>query len=355
MSPKVSIQKIIEYLDRYIVGQSEAKLEVASAIMVHVLNTIKCRSDMSFKPKKTNLLLMGPSGCGKTYILEKAAQFVGLPLLIINCKSLTNTGYVGTSIEDYLSSFADELVSTEKRMLPYTIVVLDEFDKMCLAMTDTGWTDSLQYSLLKIIEGCEICTRRSRPMNTHTMLFLLAGSFEKMIKKRHEVKLNIGFSEDDREVENIGSLHSELINYGIVKELAGRIGAVAEIQQLSEEELTAILLHSENSIYSQYKDILKAVGYYWQLNDQEIKEVVGRALSHNIGARGLNCEVHNKAKHILKRVEVSLDDMEKGYISKSALNSDGFMLFYSQDPEKEMLVDDLHIDDDDPEDGYNGN
>ena len=78
-------------------------------------------------------------------------------------------------------------------------------------------------------------------------------------------------------------------------------------------------------------------------------------MSHNIGARGLNCEVHNEAKHILKRVEVSLDDMEKGYISKSALNSDGFMLFYSQDPEKEMLVDDLHIDDDDPEDGYNGN
>lgn len=291
-----SPKEIFAHLDRLAVGQNDAKKAVSNAVYMH---GVRYASYVSLGPiglKKPNLLLMGPTGCGKTYLLEKAAEFAGFPFLRINARALTNTGYVGTTIETFLTEFHEECGDTSK--FPFTIVFIDEIDKICPRGNDDRtetWQINLQYSLLKALEGYNFkidvgtgaLRRQGARIITDNMLFVLAGNFEGIRDSREKEKTPVGFAAKKKSKQKL-HFQQELTNYGVVKELVGRIGCVAEVKLLTEKQLHSILTSTTDNVYDQYKKLFKHFGIDWKLTSKELKSIAKRAHKLKLGARGLS-------------------------------------------------------------------
>jgi ATP-dependent Clp protease ATP-binding subunit ClpX len=124
-----SPKDIKDYLDEYVIGQEDAKEVISNALFLHLARSNYKIENPDTKFKKSNLLIMGPSGCGKTYIVERAAEFVKVPFFKLNAKSLSNTGFVGQSIQSFFEDFYEDCTNTA--MFNYCIVFIDEFDKIC--------------------------------------------------------------------------------------------------------------------------------------------------------------------------------------------------------------------------------
>lgn len=288
-----SAKEIYSYLDRKVSGQEEAKKALSIAAFLHQTRTL-CSFVNKRKPmKKTNILLMGPSGCGKTLLVEKLAEHMKIGVFTINAKSLTTTGFKGSSIEDHLSSFAE---TKGKTVLETGIIFIDEFDKICTDLkTNSGddWNTSLQHSLLKAIEGAEFnvlesMTKEKYTVNTSGIMFVLGGNFAKLRKNRKEVKKNgIGFVQKEEEKKDPkNTLHTELMKAGVTQEIAGRISVVAELKELTKDQMRQALF-VEDGIYEQYEELLSFLDADLEINDEQINQVVERCLINGTGARGL--------------------------------------------------------------------
>ncbi|MGX7590004.1 ATP-dependent Clp protease ATP-binding subunit ClpX [Candidatus Karelsulcia muelleri] len=311
----VTPKNIKYYLDKYIIGQEEAKQIVSVSIYNHYKRLILAANKIEVN--KANILLIGNTGTGKTLFAKSLASFLNLPLAIVDATSLTEAGYVGDDVENILTKLLQK-ANFDLNLAEKGIIFIDEIDKISKkSIQNTSITrdvsgEGVQQALLKILEGSyvNISTQFGRkhpenPMvsiNTKDILFISGGTFaglDEIVCNRLNVS-KIGFNKKrkDNKKELFDSLKSEdLINFGFIPEFLGRWPIICHLQNFTEKEYKEILLSTKNSILKQYKNLFKLDKIDFSITKKAIELIIKKAMKLNIGARGLHyiCEkIFNK-------------------------------------------------------------
>ena len=280
-------------LNTSVIGQHEAKRKVLAAFMMHILRTAQRARNpdvMEFPSHKTSVLLMGPTGVGKTLTIETLAKAVNMPFVKIDATQITPSGYVGKSIGEAIFSQIEALSKTfTAKQLKYTIVFIDEVDKLATGGSESSFYAKIQSTLLRIIEGTELDKLERKPLHTNHMMFIFAGNFEK-IRKLREVasdQKTIGFTEVNKTLPKDVDVTEELIKFGMLGELVGRMSVVTQLQDLTKEDYRKVLVESDVSPYRNYVDTLKTAGIDANLSESEITNIVERAIKKKTGLRSL--------------------------------------------------------------------
>ena len=298
------------YMDKHIIGQEEAKKVIAVAVYNHYKRISNPEAGIS----KSNILLVGPSGTGKTEIARTIAKFLDVPFAISDATTLTEAGYVGDDVENVLHKLivaADyDIEKAEKG-----IIYIDEIDK--IARTSEGRSitrdvsgEGVQQALLKIIEGTEVKVPynggRKIPngsfytINTNNILFICAGAFDGIEKMKDSEKKTIGFVNTEQKKKNTEKVTAkDVIKYGIIPELVGRLPVLIETQTLSRDDLKRILIEPENSLIEQYKKLLSIDGVGIEFSDDFFDHIIDEAVKNGTGARGLKSVLEEKMLDIM--------------------------------------------------------
>ena len=292
----ITPQELEQKIKETIKGQDEAIRKIVIALW----------TTLNFRElKKKNMLVIGPTGVGKTAIFEKIKEILNIPLVIFPVPGLSQAGYVGRSVDEILKQIYYETggnIDEAER----AIVILDEIDK--LASTDrTGVsTTAVQNELLKIIEGCDRYVETNNPLepsftiNTSDIIFIGTGAFQELFEK---AKPKIGYSNQPTDGNKKQKITSDrLIQYGMKRELVGRLPIIVELNKLGKEELKDIILHSDQSELTGTIKALKELGIEIENIDEVIDIIVEDALTKNIGARGLIFTINNIFQEIFYEV-----------------------------------------------------
>ena len=306
---KMVPMEIKSELDKHIIGQEDAKVSIAIAVYNHY-KRMNIESDV--KIAKSNALLLGPTGSGKTLIAQTVAKLLDVPFAIADCTSLTEAGYVGEDVENVLYKLlnaADGDVSKAEK----GIVFLDEIDKIACSRLGANLSkdpsgEGVQQALLKLIEGTVANVSssggRKNPndkfieINTENILFICGGAFqglESIINKRVQTKTtSIGFGANvEKEKEKtVGEAFKEvstedLIEFGLIPELIGRLPIVVSLDELTEDAMVEILTKPKNSLVNQYKEIFKYDGVDLDFTTESLRDIARETMKRKTGARGL--------------------------------------------------------------------
>lgn len=275
---------IVKHLNDYVISQDAAKKALAITVCNH-LHTISSKSKLEID--KNNILLMGSSGCGKTYLVKTLAKVLDLPFVTIDATEFSPTGYKGKDVNNILDIILDKC-NGSIYWAERTIVFVDELDKVVSAGTgDRGFDNGVQNALLKMIEGQEYTTPAG-VLSTSKMLFIFGGAFEYLYKARDQKAVSIGFTKDNSN-EEVSTLvvQQELIRFGLIKELVGRLGQVVELQDLDSEALKQILMKPKDSIIDQYNHLFKSQNIKDYVNTTDIDQIIDKATTLKCGARAL--------------------------------------------------------------------
>ena len=309
-------------LDRHVIGQDEAKKTLAVAVYNHY-KRIRHNDESASKVKidKSNIILLGGTGCGKTLLVKTIAEALDVPCYIQDCTKLTASGYVGSDVEDCLVGLlrASNYNISKAEM---GIVMLDEGDKIAKREAGPSITrdvsgECVQQSLLKIVEGDLVGVPpmggRKHPeqpllyVNTKNILFILSGAFvgiEDIIAKRiGKSGSRIGFctaeEKDNREgiLEEVSA--QDLRDFGLIPEFAGRFPIVTHVDPLDEKALERILIEPQNSLISQYCELLREDGIALAFSSKALRAIAREALSMGTGARGLRTILEKVMRDIM--------------------------------------------------------
>jgi len=313
---------IKQHLDKYVIGQNEAK-EVLSVAVYNHYKRLKSESgemptlgnDYDVELSKSNILILGPSGTGKTLLASTLAKVIGVPFVVADATSITQAGYVGDDVESLLVRLLDTAEGNVGRA-EWGIVYIDEIDKLARSSeSPTSVRDvsgeGVQQALLKLVEGSKVKVslkgRRKEggeetEVDTTNILFIVGGAFsgiEKMIKNRVRPKTGgIGFQvqidkkEDDGTVISAGIMMQEVKSedlryFGLIPEFIGRFPVVTALEALDEETLVKILTEPRNSLIRQYQKLFAFDNARLEFTDEAIKAIARKAMENETGARGL--------------------------------------------------------------------
>ena len=299
-------------LDNYVIGQDVAKRTLAVAVYNHykrLQHKEKSKKD-DVELAKSNILLIGPTGSGKTFLAQTLARMLDVPFVMADATTLTEAGYVGEDVENIVSKLLQSC-NYEVERAQRGIVYIDEIDKISRKSDNPSITrdvsgEGVQQALLKLIEGTMASIPpqggRKHPnqdflqIDTTNILFICGGAFaglEKVIENRTEAS-GIGFSATvkSKEVRSITEVFNEvepedLIKFGIIPELIGRMPVIATLAELSEDALMQILTEPKNALVKQYSKLLGMEGVDLEIRPSALKAIAQKALKRKTGARGL--------------------------------------------------------------------
>lgn len=307
-------KEVKEYLDKFIIGQEEAKKTLAIAICDHYHHIQREATKADRKAKhyqKQNILMLGPTGVGKTYIIKKIAELIGVPFVKADATKFTEAGYVGANVEDTIRDLVN-MANGNVELAQYGIVYIDEADKLAGSRRVAGRDISgrgVQNGFLKLLEETEVDTknpfdmlaqmnsaisgnRGPKTINTKNILFIFSGAFsglEDIIKKRlNTSQIGLGTSgASKKDVDFSLVTTKDLIDFGLEPELIGRLPVKTHCNNLTESDLYNILKYSEESIVYQYQDAFEAYGITIDFTDEALREIAREAFKEKTGARSL--------------------------------------------------------------------
>ena len=352
-------EEIKAFLDEYVIGQDEAKKVLSVAVYNHY-KRIMAGSDLGVDLQKSNILMLGPTGCGKTLLAQTLAKILNVPFAIADATALTEAGYVGEDVESILLKVIQAADGDIERA-EHGIIYIDEIDKIKRKSENPSITrdvsgEGVQQALLKIIEGTVASVPpqggRKHPhqeliqIDTTNILFICGGAFEgidKIIETRLDKK-SIGFNaeiakkhEEDVDVLLHQVLPQDLVKFGLIPELVGRVPVTVSLDLLDKEALIRILTEPKSSLVKQYQKLMELDGVKLEFDKAALDAIAETSLARKTGARGLRAIMEDIMMDTMFRVPS--DDTIKGcMITKDVVEGKGQPLYECDGEERKSFL-----------------